>query len=266
LALDFLEAHVLDRLEYIEERGDLTAELERVRTRARDLQLRLEARCDRAAQRLRSRILSGRYTREGLRRAFAALAARCEGGTGYDALDRLTATLLAAGAPSPERAVLTGDMVRYQPTPTRAILSMIDETGLGPDDVFYDLGSGLGHVVLLVGLLTGARARGIEIEPAYCDYARRSAQSLALARVEIVEADARDASLSGGTVYFLYTPFRGALLDEVLEALRREARQRPIRVCTYGPCTAAMASVPWLHAARLREDGATLFVTASSAA
>jgi SAM-dependent methyltransferase len=137
-------------------------------------------------------------------------------------------------------------MVRYQPTTSRAILEMLARAGLGPDDVFYDLGSGLGHVVLLVALLTGARAKGVEIEPAYCDYARQCARNLGIGGVDFIEGDVRDASLAGGTVYFLYTPFRGALLEQVLETLRAEAHQRPIRVCTYGPCTVEVARTTWL--------------------
>ena len=142
-------------------------------------------------------------------------------------------------------------MVFYQPTPARAILDLIERAGIGPEDVFCDLGSGLGRVVLLVALLTGARSRGVEFEPAYSEHAQRCASALNLRGVELVCADAREASLADGTVYFLYTPFRGALLQQVLARLHTEARNRPIRVCTFGPCTAEVARSSWL---RLAED------------
>jgi hypothetical protein len=35
-------------------------------------------------------------------------------------------------------------------------------------DVFFDLGSGLGQVPILVNLLSGAAAKGMEFEPVYC--------------------------------------------------------------------------------------------------
>jgi hypothetical protein len=41
-------------------------------------------------------------------------------------------------------------MVPYQPTPVRHILHLIAAAMVAEDDVFVDLGSGLGHVPLLV--------------------------------------------------------------------------------------------------------------------
>jgi ubiquinone/menaquinone biosynthesis C-methylase UbiE len=100
-----------------------------------------------------------------------------------------------------------------------------------------------------VRLLSGARARGIELEPAYCEYARRSAAGLNVSGVEFIQADAREAPFADGTVFFLYTPFRGALLQRVLERLRTIATERSIRVCTYGPCTAEIERETWLRLA-----------------
>jgi hypothetical protein len=56
------------------------------------------------------------------------------------------------------------------------------------------------------------------------------------------------ADLSAGTVFYLYTPFTGSILSSVLSRLRREAAARPIRICTYGPCTSAVAGESWLEA------------------
>jgi hypothetical protein len=64
--------------------------------------------------------------------------------------------------------------------------------------------------------------------------------------VEFIALDAREAALSDGNVFFLYTPFRGALLQEVLEKLRAIAARRPIRVCSFGPCTPELAQTSWL--------------------
>jgi len=51
------------------------------------------------------------------------------------------------------------EMIAYRPTPAHAILELIKDANLCQDDVFCDLGSGLGHVVMLVALLSGARHR-----------------------------------------------------------------------------------------------------------
>jgi hypothetical protein len=63
--------------------------------------------------------------------------------------------------------------------------------------------------------------------------------------VESIHADARDVDYSAGTVFFLYTPFEGGILETVLEKLRAETG-RDVRVFTYGPCTAAVAGMDWL--------------------
>ena len=245
-ALDLLEKHVFDRLLYLGEHAPLPLELEALAREAEAVRGRLEADNERFVRRLRRRIRAGRYSPGGLRGALVRCIGRGDGPGGYDALDQLTASLLGAGAPTDERARLDPEMVRYQPTPARQILRLIDRAAIRPDDVFYDLGSGLGNVVLLVALLCGARARGIEVEPAYCEHARACARDLNVPGVEIIQADARAAPFAEGTVFFLYTPFRGALMRQVLDRLRVEATQRPIRVCTYGPCTAEIADERWL--------------------
>ena len=59
--------------------------------------------------------------------------------------------------------------------------------------------------------------------------------------------DARDADYSDGTIFFMYTPFTGRLLQEVLEKLEGESRKRTITICTYGPCTLQVSNQGWLR-------------------
>ncbi|MGA7256916.1 MAG: methyltransferase domain-containing protein [Terracidiphilus sp.] len=182
-------------------------------------------------------------------------------GLGYDHLDELIPGVLGLNEPVSE-AVLTPEMVFYQPTPARHILEMIRASGLGEDDVLIDLGSGLGHVAMLASILTGARAIGIEVDPAFVRCARECAAGLGLERVTFAEADARDADLSAGTVFHLYTPFTGGMLRSVLDRLRREADKRAIRVCTLGPCVEVVAKQSWLRAATVMDtDRMSCFVS-----
>jgi hypothetical protein len=157
--------------------------------------------------------------------------------TGYDHLDLFIGHLLPGGVMPTPTVTLDPEMVEYYKTPARVVFEMVERYRIGREDVFIDLGSGLGQVVILVNLLTGARARGVEIEPAYCEYARDSALGLGLADVEFVKADAREAALGDGTVFFLYTPFKGGMMRVVLDRLLQEARLRPIRIIPYGPCS-----------------------------
>lgn len=168
-------------------------------------------------------------------------------GLGYDRLDELIAGVLGLREPAGE-SILAPEMVFYQPTPARHILDMIRLCNLSENDVLIDLGSGLGHVPVLASILTGARAIGIEIDPAYVRCARECASGLGLERVTFVEQDVREADLSAGTVFHLYTPFTGTMLRTALECLRVEARRRTIRVSALGPCTEVIAAERWLSA------------------
>ncbi|WP_243042162.1 methyltransferase domain-containing protein [Dyella sedimenti] len=165
----------------------------------------------------------------------------------YDHLDALVADVLALRDPCAEGTAPDAEMVFYQPTPARHVLDLIARAAIGPGDVLVDLGSGLGHVPLLVSACTGARCLGIEREAAYVESAQRCAQALGLERVRFIAQDAREADLSTGTLFYLYTPFTGRLLRQVLDRLAREAAHRPIRLATLGPCSESVAAEPWLR-------------------
>jgi hypothetical protein len=263
-AAEALEIHALDRLEILAAQGCDAGGLEPLRTRAVDLRARLEAAQLRTLGRLRARIRAGRYTRPGLRRLLERHGGTAGAPGTYDGMDLLLQGLLGHGEPAEPRAALEAGMVAYQPTPARAILDLVDRAAIGPGDLLVDLGSGLGQVALLSALLCGARARGVELEPAYVDCARRCAAGLNLHGVEFIQADAREAPLDGGSVYYLFTPFRGPLLGAVLGRLGAEARQRPIKLCTYGPCTEMVSTQTWLKpsgAGALRADAVAVFQT-----
>jgi len=165
---------------------------------------------------------------------------------GFDGLDLLLDGIFGAEGRTDSIELPDREMVHYEPVPARVILDLVDHVSLTESDVFYDLGSGLGRVVFLVNLLTGIRCRGVEIRTDLCATSRRVADRFRLANVDIVAADARVADYRDGTVFFMFTPFRGALLQAVLERLHDEARRRPIVVCTYGSCTRRVFELAWL--------------------
>lgn len=166
---------------------------------------------------------------------------------GPDALDALLDGILILDRYPRLTAPPTSNIIPYDPTPARAILDVVDNADLKADDVFYDLGAGLGRVVIMTHLVSGVKAKGIEISPLHyqraCDYAGR----LKLSGVEFINADVRDIEYTDGTVFFMYTPFTGEIFETMLDKLRQEADARSIRICTYGPCTAWVAEQPWLE-------------------
>src|SRR4029077_13768231 len=141
---------------------------------------------------------------------------------------------------------LQSEMVSYQPTPARHIFDLIGRTELTERDVLIDLGSGLGHVKLMGSICPSANCTGVELEPSYVDCARKGARSLNLNNVRFIHGDARAADLSDGTIFYLYTPFIGTILRDVLNSLRHEAVRREFRICTFGPCTRVAAEEQWL--------------------
>ena len=210
---------------------------------AASLQVQLELADERFFRRVRGRLRSRTFTRVGLTQSLWRYAAREDASAGYAPLDVLLAGVFDAGE-LPDELPRSAEMVAYQPAPGRIILALLEQ--LRPGDVFYDLGSGLGRVVIAAALLAAVRAKGIEFQPSFCEYAARAA-AVVKAEAEFIAMDAREAAFADGDVFFLYTPFRGALLQNVLTRLQGIAEHKPIRVCTFGPCTPEVAQSAWLE-------------------
>ncbi|MFD2717242.1 class I SAM-dependent methyltransferase [Hymenobacter monticola] len=253
-ALDYLEFHLIDRLASLGTDIGPAAGVGLLQQRAERLQQQLEAIDAALFQRLRVEIRAG-YHRGA---AFRALAEQCVGfpiasrrlhapAAGYDVLDEFTNGLFQLRALPLETTAREPEMVHYQKTPTRIVFELVEQAAFAKEDVFVDVGAGLGHVPLLLSLLSGVRARGIELEPAYVAIAAGWAADLGLSRVTFKQADARWANYSEGTVFFLYTPFGGRMMAEVMERLRAESQRRRITLFTYGPCTLEVARQPWLQ-------------------
>lgn len=222
-----------------------SAPISDIHARAQALRLRLEAANSAVYETLRSRVQHGARPKE-LLRWFESPESPPSPGLGYDDLDELMSGVLQLREPAHPPTHPVAGMVFYQPTPARHILHLLAVTSLSEADVLVDLGSGLGHVPLMASLLTEARSIGIELEPEYVASARECAQSLGLSRVQFLQQDARDADFSTGTVFYMYTPFTGALMETVLLNLERESKNRGFQVCTFGPSTSFVAGERWL--------------------
>ena len=165
----------------------------------------------------------------------------------FDARDSIVADLLELEEPAASLAAAERDLVPYQPTPARHIFDFLARAAPQAGEVVVDFGSGLGHVPLLSAICTEATCVGIEREPAYVAVAQRAARALGLRNVRFEAKDVRDADLSDASLCYLYTPFTGAVLRGVLDALRKQARRRALRIATFGPCTAVVARESWLE-------------------
>jgi SAM-dependent methyltransferase len=161
------------------------------------------------------------------------------------------------GIRAPASPAPPGDhLVGYHPGGVAPILRMLIEVPVVADDVLVDLGAGLGKVTVLAALLTGATARGIELQPALVERAREAA---ARRGVEVCfdRGDARQTDLDEGTVFFLYLPFTGHVLAEVMRRLHAVALRRAIVVCALGLDLDREA--PWLARRPLDSFWLTLY-------
>lgn len=232
---------------------------ERIYRRVKAIRSRLEAVNAELYQSIRSKIMHGAQPRALLQwiqiSANDDQAGSSASDLAYDYRDELLSGIFQFCEPREANLHRVREMVFYQPSPVRHILQLITASALCEADVLVDLGSGLGHVPLLASLLTGAQSLGVEVEAAYVASAQQCAQSLDLNRVRFIHEDARAADLSSGTVFYLYSPFKGSILAAVLERLRKESAYRPIRICTLGPCTYTVARESWLEASTLPDPG-----------
>jgi hypothetical protein len=269
-ALEGLAWHILERIENVQYEHGYQEDLARLYQRATHLWQRLDTVNVQLFHRLREQIVAHGDTAATLYPWFKTYVGESmpenrRDPLGYDCLDVFVDGLLHMDSAPEETKDLESGMIGYQATPARVILELIQHAHLQADDVFYDVGSGLGRVVLLAALLSAAQVKGIEFEPAYCTYAQQRAQSLHLSRVSIVNVDARQADYADGTLFFLYTPCTGRMFQEVLDRLHNEARLRPITIATYGPCTERVAQQPWLRPSgpRTGDDDTALFFTSA---
>jgi hypothetical protein len=251
--IDFLEFHIIDQIECLLQKTEQPDDLILLKFRVEKVKSQLEKIDINLFQKLRANVRKGKYKGQAFRNLVNEYVDFDLGNNahqqeaGYDNLDIFINGLFLFQSMPEQTKDLEPEMVFYQKTPARIVFELVEKCPFTKDDVFFDLGSGLGQVAMLVNLLAGITVKGVEFEPVFCDYAQNCASELNLSGVTFVNADARNADYSQGTVFFMYTPFGGEMLQEALELLRKESLLRKIKLITYGPCTAEVASQSWLN-------------------
>lgn len=252
-AIDFIEFHLIDRIDGLLQNGEPAEKLEILKQYAGKIKCDLEKIDTNLFIKLRKKIRTGIYTGSSFKEmTHKYLGTQREdinqpAVIGYDTLDIFINGLLSDQSIPEPTVDRQPDMVFYQKTPARIILELIELADFREDDVFFDIGSGLGQVAILIKLISWVKTIGIEYEPAYCDYAKACAVQLNLSDIEFINIDARQTDYSQGNIFFMYTPFEGSMLQDMLEILKKESLKRAIRVFTYGPCSSRVAGQGWLN-------------------
>ena len=249
-ALDFIEFYIIEPLQFYLQSDSEREELMRLKSRIETLKLALGRIDDKLFEQLRAEIISGECRGkafEDLVGQYFDIANLDSSREGYDNLDVFINRVLSnREIPEPTREP-SPEMVSYQKTPARVVFEIARKVKFTKSDIFVDIGSGLGHVAILINLIAGISTRGIEFEPAFCNYAQDCAASLNASGTTFINTNACEADYSDGTVFFLYTPFKGEMLHQVLQRLKEKSTSRQITIITYGPCTAEVAQESWLR-------------------
>src|SRR5215472_3284544 len=122
----------------------------------------------------------------------------------------------------------------------------------GPDDVFFDVGCGMGRFLCLMAREKVRKCVGVELQPQLCEAARRNAANLRSrkAPIEIVCGDAATADLSEGTIYYMYNPFGAKTMADVLANIRDSLARNPrnVRIVYYNTLLEGLfRSCGWLE-------------------
>ncbi len=164
--------------------------------------------------------------------------------------------VIGLGEPPDDGADLPQGAVPYVPCGVDAIVHAVRDGPVTKGDVFVDLGAGLGRVAMLVHLMTGARALGLELQAHLVERGRIAASALALRDVQLTIGDAAAHVLPEGTVYFIYASFSPAVLRAVLSSLETRASTRRFVVCAVG---FEVHDQPWLSVRASSSPELTLY-------
>lgn len=127
------------------------------------------------------------------------------------------------------------DRTHYGPTGWRTLGKILPRSEVSRDDVFVDLGSGMGRAVYLAAGYPFKRVLGVEIAPQLHAIAeeniRRNRARLECKDVQLVNADVTEYELPDDvTIVFMFNPFGGAIFASVMEQLLASLDRVPRRL------------------------------------
>lgn len=109
------------------------------------------------------------------------------------------------------------------------LLKILDRLEWKQDDVFVDIGSGKGRVLCCAAQFKPARIIGIDLDGPLCEIARANVAHLppGNTKIEVLQNYAQGYDYSQATKIFLFHPFNGVILKEVLASIQASLQQRP---------------------------------------
>jgi SAM-dependent methyltransferase len=120
----------------------------------------------------------------------------------------------------------------YRPTAWLTLQQLFRRLDVGPEDVFLDVGSGMGRVLLVAARHPFKRVIGVEQNVEMSEIARRnverSRRRLRCQDVELVAGDVLDWPIPDDlTLVYLYCPFPEQVLERFMERLLASVDSSP---------------------------------------
>lgn len=123
----------------------------------------------------------------------------------------------------------------YEPSSWRTLQKGLPKRSVSGEDVFIDLGSGMGRIVLRAAEYPFKRVIGVEMSPGLHEVAvenvERCRDRLRCQDVELVCSDVLSYDFPDDvTVVFIYNSFQGEIFDEAMRAIFESVDRSPRRV------------------------------------
>src|SRR6185436_6344263 len=159
------------------------------------------------------------------------------------------------------RDVAHPDAVHYEPLPYHAVFKIMQRLALGPNDVFVDVGSGMGRAVCVAASRPIAGVLGVEIDPELNGIASANIARMRDRRapIRLRCQSATEFDFAHATVLWVFNPFGAATMAKVLARLRASWEQNPraLRIAYINAtCAHLFAAEPWLEVAECWEMSA----------
>jgi precorrin-6B methylase 2 len=157
------------------------------------------------------------------------------------------------------------DETIYMPTTYNILRDVFKSLPLTKDDVFMDVGCGMGRVVFYAATMKLKRVIGIELRQSMYDVAVDNYAKLKnrenYAPIDIVHGDVTTYNINDVTVFFLFNPFgiqtMTALMNNIKQSLTQNARNIRIVYIQYdtaSDCKQYLDSLEWLHSATIKKN------------
>lgn len=150
----------------------------------------------------------------------------------YDVYFDFKLNIHTIGIGSEPRSTKFNDAIRYFPIPYLIMQRVFTKINLRKNDVFIDLGSGKGRVVLFASQENIKMVKGIEIQESLFIEALKNKESCRgkKAEIELIRGDVTNFSFSDETIIFIFHPFGSKTMELIMGKIESSLSKNPRKI------------------------------------